>query len=61
MTDMDRHIKLHAACEAGDVAKASALLAEGASVTYKDGTGRTALMIAVQKNNLPLAKILIDA
>ena len=62
MTDQNaRNLALHAACEAGDIARAAALLAEGASVSWKDGGGRTALMIATQKNDLALAKALVDA
>ena len=62
MTDQNaRNLALHAACEAGDAARAAALLAEGASVSWKDGGGRTALMIATQKNDLALARTLVDA
>ena len=50
---------LIAAADKGDMAAIERLLAEGAKVDARDETGRTALMAATQRNNLPLARRLM--
>ena len=52
---------LIAAAERGDTAAAQRLLREGASVTARDGRGRTALLAATHANRVEAARVLIAA
>ena len=44
------------ACDRGDLVAVEQLLKRGADVHHKDSQGRTALMVATQKNQVSLAK-----
>ena len=52
---------LIAAAEMGDAAAVTSLIAKGASVSAKDGRGRTALLAATHGNHPEVARLLIAA
>lgn len=52
---------LLAAAEAGDLTRATALVAAKAPLEARDARGRTALLIAVDRNHLEIAKALMAA
>lgn len=54
-------MQLIAAAEAGDVELVKQLLAQGASVTAQDSSGRTALIAAAYRNQVAVAEVLIGA
>ena len=56
-----RDAALIRAAEAGDAVQVRALLAQGASVRARDGSGRTALLAATQQNRVEAARLLIQA
>lgn len=49
------------AAKVGDVARATDIIRAGAPLETRDGQGRTALLIAVERNDVPLAKVLMGA
>ena len=53
--------KLLAAAAREDLKELKALLADTTEIDVQDGDGRTPLMIAVQKNNLEMVRVLLDA
>lgn len=52
---------LHNAATSGDVTSIKSLIAEGAKVDARDGSGATALLVATHANQVEVAKALIDA
>jgi len=52
---------LFAAAKSNDVHAAKTLIAEGAPIDSKDGSGRTALLVATYHNAIDVARLLIDA
>jgi ankyrin repeat protein len=52
---------LHVAAASGDAAAVRKLLAAGAAVDGRDGSGATALLAATHANRVEAAKVLIDA
>jgi uncharacterized protein len=54
-------LKLHGAVAAGDLPQVSQLIESGADINAKDGDGQTALLVAVQNNQIEIAKALTAA
>lgn len=54
-------MQLHNAAEQNDAARVIRLLAEGAQIDARDGSGATALLAATHANAVDAAKILIEA
>ena len=52
---------LHNAATSGDVTSIKNLIAEGAKVDARNGSGATALLVATHANQVEVAKALIDA
>jgi uncharacterized protein len=54
-------LKLHGAVAAGDLPQVSRLIEGGADINAKDSDGQTALLVAVQNNQIEIAKALTAA
>lgn len=57
----DLRQQLIEAANAGNVARAAEFIRAGAPLETRDGQGRTALLIAIDRNDLPLAQALMRA
>ena len=58
---MMRDMQVITAAERGDIETVRRLLDQGASVTAREGNGRTALIAAAYRNDLPIVELLIQA
>jgi uncharacterized protein len=56
-----QELELHQAAGAGDLAAVSGLIGSGADLEAADGDGQTALLVAVQRNEIEIAKALMAA
>lgn len=54
-------LQLHKAAAAGDAATVKTLLARGADIDARDGSGATALLVATHANKVEAARVLIEA
>ncbi len=59
--DAMSELPLHTAAKGNDAAAIGKLLAEGAAIDARDGSGATALLVATHANNVEAARALIEA